>query len=284
MFLIKLIIKLLISRLFLIIPETLLSKKIKIFKTGNMNTYKYSRHIFFDRHYNRMKKLTNFTNPVIMEFGPGNALSSSIFSRIVNAKNIYLVDSFELADKNINLYKTLVSELPKKERTLFKDVEFKNFEVFLESLNAKYFSNCLEDLKTLDDNSVDLIFSHSVMEHVRLEDLPELISQMYRLLKKGGLVSHVIDFSDHLDFGLNNLRFSERVWESSFFANSGFYTNRISCPQMIDLFLQKNFRIIYKKTKSWDEIPIKKSKLHKDFSHFTNEDLKHHNLEILLTK
>jgi hypothetical protein len=30
---------------------------------------------------------------------------------------------------------------------------------------------------------------------------------------------------------LNNLRFSERIWESEFMAKSGFYTNRIPLGQ-----------------------------------------------------
>ena len=31
-----------------------------------------------------------------------------------------------------------------------------------------------------------------------------------RILKSNGLASHSIDFQDHLDYGLNNLRFSEK--------------------------------------------------------------------------
>ena len=284
MYIFKIILKLILKRLFFFVPNNFLNSFLKIFRSGNMNRYKYSRHVFFDRHFKKMQKYSDIKEPVIMELGPGNALTSSIFAKVVNSKKIYLVDSFDLANKNIALYKNIINELPKDERKKFSEVNFQNLNSFLESINAKYYSNCLEDLKNIDDNSIDFLFSHSVMEHVRSNDLKILISEMYRILRKGGLSSHVIDFSDHLGFGLNNLRFSKRFWELDFVANSGFYTNRVSSVEMIHLFEKKGFKIIKKKLIKWQKSPIRKNDIHKDFSHFTNKDIKYHNLEILLTK
>ena len=284
MYIVKIFLKLLLKRLFSLIPNNFLSKFIKIFKTGDMNEYAYSRHVFFDRHFKKMQKYLYIKNPVIMELGPGNALTSSIFAKVVNAKKIYLVDSFKLANKNVGLYKNIIKKLPNKERKKFSSVNFNNLNAFLESMNAEYYFNCLEDLKKINDNSIDYLFSHSVMEHVRLKDLKLLISEMYRILRKGGLSSHVIDFSDHLGFGLNNLRYSKRFWEFDFVANSGFYTNRVSSFEMINLFENKGFKIIKKKLIKWKKSPIRKKDIHKDFSHFTNKDIKYHNLEILLSK
>ena len=53
---------------------------------------------------------------------------------------------------------------------------------------------------------------------------------------------------------------------------------------MIHLFEKKGFKIIKKKLIKWQKSPIRKNDIHKDFSHFTNKDIKYHNLEILLTK
>ena len=54
-------------------------------------------------------------------------------------------------------------------------------------------------------NSIDYIFSHSVIEHVRKFELNNLIDEMYRVLKPKGVVSHNINYKDHLDESLNNL-------------------------------------------------------------------------------
>ena len=88
----------------------------------------------------------------------------------------------------------------------------------------------------IEDNSIDYIFSHSVMEHIRKYELDSLIREMFRVLKPNGVISHNINYKDHLGESLNNLRFSEKLWESNLFANSGFYTNRVPALEMHNLF------------------------------------------------
>ena len=56
------------------------------------------------------------------------------------------------------------------------------------------------------------------------------------------MISHQIDLRDHLGGGLNNLRFSDSLWESNFFVKSGFYTNRISFDKMISIFENISFK------------------------------------------
>ena len=87
-------------------------------------------------------------------------------------------------------------------------------------LDGRGLGDYFDDL--IKSDSIDYIFSHSVLEHIRLFELEETINQMYRILKKGGFVSHNINYKDHLDEGLNNLRFPTSLWESNLFANSGF--------------------------------------------------------------
>ena len=85
---------------------------------------------------------------------------------------------------------------------------FKDFVDLLCFYNTEYLTSGLESLKEIDDNSVDYIFSHSVLEHVRKYELNALIKEMYRVLKPNGVISHNINYKDHLDDSLNNLRFS----------------------------------------------------------------------------
>lgn len=97
----------------------------------------------------------------------------------------------------------------------------------LESLNATYLNRGLESLKTVPDGAVDLVFSQAVLENVRLADFANLAIEMRRVLKPNGVASHEIDFRDHLQDALNNLRFPWRKWESEFMARSGSDTNRL---------------------------------------------------------
>ena len=102
----------------------------------------------------------------------------------------------------------------------------------------------LQSLKKINTNSVDYLFSHSVMEHIRLHEIDEYILEMKRILKPNGLISHNINYKDHLQESLNNLRFPTKIWESEFFAKSGFYTNRIPAVEMHDKFSKAGFKLI----------------------------------------
>ena len=60
--------------------------------------------------------------------------------------------------------------------------------------NAEYLTSGLESIRTLNDNSIDYIFSHSVMEHVSKSKLKDLIYEMYRVLKPDGVISNNINY------------------------------------------------------------------------------------------
>lgn len=53
----------------------------------------------------------------------------------------------------------------------------------------------LNDLHSLPDDSVDYLFSHSVLEHVAA--LEPMYRAMWRGLRPGGVMTHSIDFSSH---------------------------------------------------------------------------------------
>ena len=70
--------------------------------------------------------------------------------------------------------------------------------------------------------------STAALEHLPKAEFDEFLRQHFRILRPGGVGSHVVDLQDHLGGSLNNLRFPERWWESRAMAKSGFYTNRIA--------------------------------------------------------
>lgn len=247
-------------------------RKIGIFRNGGMNQVDYSKKIFFS-HLEGLKKINDVDEPVIMEIGPGDGIASVIFSKIYNSPKVFLIDVGNFADQKISVYKDIISSL---ESELFKEEKFKNFntiEELLKAFNGTYLVNGLDSIKSIESNSIDYLFSHSVLEHISLFELDSYIKEMYRVVKPNGLISHNTNYKDHLGESLNNLRFSEKIWESKFFVNSGFYTNRVPAVEMHKKFTKSGFNMVWEKFGTWPKLPIDRKYIHKDFHKYTNEEL-----------
>ncbi len=266
----KIILKIIFSRLN--IPYSFW-KKINIFKHGQMENFDYSRKIF-EGHFKDLTQINKIYNPVIMEIGPGDSLFSMVYSRKYSKEKFYFLDVGSFANKDISLYLNLQKILEKSNYFSLKlKSNYTSFDEILEFYNSEYLINGIESMKKLKENSVDYIFSHSVLEHVRKYELNDFIKEMYRVLKPNGVISHNINYKDHLNESLNNLRFSEKLWESNFFASSGFYTNRIPAFLMHEYFRNNGFNIIKENFGKWDSLPIKRSALSQEFKNFTDEEL-----------
>jgi SAM-dependent methyltransferase len=146
-------------------------------------------------------------------------------------------------------------------------------EELLSICNAYYGTNGLDTLGSLADKSVDFVFSQAVLEHIRKHDFLEHLKQMRRIIKDDGICSHSIDLKDHLGGNLNNLRFSEQLWESDLFARSGFYTNRIRYSRMLELFEQARFCPQVVEAKYWSRLPTSREKLSGEFKNLPDKEL-----------
>jgi SAM-dependent methyltransferase len=90
----------------------------------------------------------------------------------------------------------------------------------------------------LADESLDLVTSNSVLEHVRNSLVPELLRDLFRTLRPGGVMVHAIDLRDHmriLDYihvrgdWLHSLQYTTREYEAMF-SHQPVYINRLrSC-------------------------------------------------------
>ena len=87
-------------------------------------------------------------------------------------------------------------------------------------------------------------------------------------------MSHVVDFKDHLGGGMNNLRFSSKIWEQDWFAsNSGFYTNRIRLSEIIKIAEEVGFDVSIKSLTKWDPKEIKGQFVAQEFKNLSVDDL-----------
>jgi len=270
MWLLKIFLKIILSRLPI---EQRIFRKIGIFRNGGMNQVDYSKRIFFG-HLGDLKSYGDFHEPTILEIGPGDGIATAIYSRVYNSPKVYLIDVEEFADTDISKYKEIICSL--KDEKNFQNIDLSSLNTIsdlLKEFNTSYLTEGLDSFKKIENSSVDYIFSHSVMEHIRLSELDEMIEEMKRVLKVGGLISHNINYKDHLSDSLNNLRFSKRIWESNFFANSGFYTNRVPAVEMHRKFVYSGFELIYQNFGSWNKLPLKRRYINKEFSKYSDKEL-----------
>lgn len=252
-----------------------------LFRHGSMDRADYAVDVFnLHMHQAGIEDLDGKT---ILEIGPGDSIASAIIASSMGARSI-LVDSGAYATEDIRPYQAL-SELLRS-RGLKPPVisEAHTFNDVLELCNSQYMTNGIESWRSIASDSVDFVFSQAVIEHVRRYEFIDTQRECFRVVKPGGVVSHRVDLKDHLGGGLNNLRFSERLWESALFSKSGFYTNRIQYSEMMQMFEEAGFVVIPKEVRRWNDLPIKRSKLAVEFRDLQENELNICGFDVLLKR
>lgn len=276
----KIILKIVVSRL--PIPYSFWNL-IGLFKHGKMDSCEYAIKIF-ELHFHRAFQENNLANLKILELGPGDSIASAIIGFSYGAENTFLIDVENYVNKDLNFYKKLISVLKARGLKTPDISKAKSIKEILNLCNGIYLTDGLSSLNSIKDNSIDYVWSHSVLEHVRKYQFHAIQKELKRILKSKGLASHSIDFQDHLDHGLNNLRFSEQLWESNLFANSGFYTNRIPALEMFSIFEKIGFKIKRKSLGKWSRLPTKRSSMHREFDIYNDSELINRTSYVLLEK
>jgi hypothetical protein len=88
------------------------------------------------------------------------------------------------------------------------------------------------------------------------------------------VASRVIDFRDHLQNGLNNLRFPDWTRGNEFMARSGFYTNRLRWPAMKELFQEASFSVKLRTVERWSNgLPTRQQSMAMPFRTAPAEEL-----------
>ncbi len=235
-------------------------QRLHLFRAGTMDNPAEAFEIF-KKHLSGAG-LTTLQGCTVVELGPGNSALTGLFAYSLGAKRSWLVDAEELASQDTSLFaraEQMLNELKLPVPGIGADTPMNEA---LRRLNCTYLTGGLASLQEIPDAAVDFLFSNAVLEHVRLADFSKLVREMHRILKPNGVASHQIDFRDHLQEGLNNLRFSERTWESQWMAGSGFYTNRLTWPVMNRIFQEAGFSVELKASQLWpDGLPTPQRKM-----------------------
>lgn len=274
----KIAAKLVLSRLPL---DYHLWKKVGLFDLGRMERPEYALGIF-RRHFNAARFAGRTRDFTALELGPGDSLFSGLIARTFGASRTYLVDVGPFASTNLAYYRQMESHL--RELGL-QPPNLENCSTVDELKTAcavEYLTEGLASLRKIPSSSVDFVWSHAVLAHVRRDVMLPTLSELRRIQRPDGIASHHSGFGDILGGGMNDLRFSERVWESSFMANSGFYTNRIHYEELMQLFLEAGFEPEIIRTSLWTTLPILRRKMDRQFAELRDQDLQVSSIDVLL--
>ena len=236
--------------------------KLKAFRHGQMNDPTYASRVLRHHLDEAFGAGTDAPAGLCLEIGPGDSLFTGLSAAAAGFDGSVFVDAGDWAERNFeNLRKAAhVAGLDPARIS-----RWESFDAALDDVNARYLTNGLDALRSLPDNSISFIFSQAVLEHIRKHEYSAFIAETQRVLIPGGRCSHRVDLQDHLSRGLNNLRFSEEIWESHFFSSSGFYTNRLSYAEHRQVFENAGYSIRNLKTDRFDKAPIEARKLAKPF-------------------
>ena len=263
---IKILIKIVLSR---IPAKYQLWAKVNLFKHGDMLNIEYAFNVF-KKHIEKAK-LENLDNKIICELGPGDSLATALIAYSHGARTI-LIDAGNFASSELSFYKKLNEFLKSQNLKYIENFDsISDIYELLDICNSKYLTNGLISLKSLKENSINLIFSQAVLEHVPKNELGNMIIEFSRVLKKNGVSTHQVDLKDHLGGGLNNLRIPSSLWETKLFSTSGFYTNRISLSEYINFFKIANLNYQISKN-MWKNSPINIKNVCKEFIERKKED------------
>jgi hypothetical protein len=202
--------------------------------TGGTNSARYCYSVWL-RHLIMAKKSDLSTEPkIIAELGPGDSLGIGLAALLCGAERYFAFDIVEYAnlEANLSVLEELIQLFEKREDIPDVD-EFPNIRPPVDSnkfpehiLDRKRMANALKsdriksikdalrtgktqreyaieiryyvpwsDSRVVKDNSVDMVFSQAVLEHI--VDLEGTYRTLHRWLKPCGFMSHEIDFKCH---------------------------------------------------------------------------------------
>ncbi|MEO1594065.1 MAG: methyltransferase domain-containing protein [Pseudomonadota bacterium] len=139
---------------------------------------------------------------------------------------------------------------------------------------------CPPRVDALPDDSLDLVYSRTVLEHIPPAVLTDLLAEWQRILKPGGTCVHLIDNSDHFEHRdkrlsrLNFLALSDFAWAVASF-NAQNYQNRLRHPDYVRMFSDAGFELLHVEGEPDAQALEDLDRLNIDaqFSHYSDDDL-----------
>ena len=220
----------------------------------------------------------------VLEIGPGDALSTAVVARALGAREVTLVDAGRFARQDLAPYNALIAALCARGHDVTALEGVASPDDLLARCNARYLTDGVKSFASVPTGSVDFICSNAVLEHVRIAEFPAMLRELRRVTAPTGNAFHIIDLQDHLAHGLNNLRFPTWLWEASFMARSGFYTNRIRYTDMLGRLRAAGYTVEVTRVRRFTGTPKPlRAKLAPPFRTLSDEELGVSDFDVVLT-
>lgn len=216
---------------------------------------------------------TDLLGSTVVELGPGDSVSTAVIAKALGAKRVILVDVGDFATRDVGKYQRLADYLRREGLTPPELTGCTSREEVLTLCGGEYHTHGLASLRALSTEIADFLFSHAVLAHVRRAELGETLRETFRVTKSGGSCSHQIDLRDHLGGALNQLRFSDRLWEAQWMARSGFYSNRFRFGQLLDMLSQAGWDCEVTSSTRWVTLPTPRRALAAPFRLLHDDEL-----------
>ena len=180
------------------------------------------------------------TKNVVFEFGAGKSLVQNLYlSNFVQKQ--FVVDLYPMLDfKLVNSECEQLLEIENL-RSRIKIKNLKDLEHYGIYYMAPYDSTKIH----LSDKSIEACISTNTLEHIPKVDIILIFSELYKKLKDQGIVSLIIDYSDHYAHTdknislLNFLKFSHHQWKR--YNHKIHFQNRLRHFEYIDIFEKIGF-------------------------------------------
>jgi len=248
--------------------------------TGGTDTSRYCYSIWLRHLVMAKNNGLNAYPKVVAELGPGDSLGIGLAALISGSEQYFAFDVVEHANtqRNLKIFDELV-ELFRNRTPIPGDDEFpvvkpslSNYDFPVEILDEKRLSEALEESRIkrirdslanfhannsliqykvpwyneniLEKESVDMIFSQAVLEHV--DDLKGTYRSMYLWLKPDGYISHQIDFRSHgtSDEWNGHWVYSDLLWKL-IKGKRAYLLNREPYSTHIKILEEESFQLVF---------------------------------------
>ena len=190
--------------------------------------------------------IENSKSKKILEVGAGKALEQNIY---LSYKFGSMIDQTAIDINNMLDFKLfndasaqIANLLKLKNKGVIKDIS---------DLKIKYNITYMAPFKIGEFNAkekFDICISTTALEHFSVLDLQNYLLDLKKVLNKNGLISSLIDYSDHYSHTdknidtLNFLSYSKEEWEK--YNNSYLYQNRLRHQDYKKLFIDHGYKIV----------------------------------------
>lgn len=251
----------------------------------------------------QINKHTPLEGATVVEIGTGWEPICSVLLYLMGVKTCHTYDHvrhvrYSLVEMLVRSIESELDEISKithiplsvLEKRFLNLKKSSNLDDFFSQTNIVYHAPGDASKTGLEENSVDLVYSHAVLEHVPKKIIYDLTIESKRVLKSSGVAYHLIGLHDHYSSfdkkvtKVNFLKYPEWLW-SFFVKNKISYHNRLREKHFLNIFEECGANTVWLEHKidPNDINVLRNMKIDKYFHGMSYEELAVYQTEIILS-